>query len=84
MTERLTINLTPAEGAVVRVLGVVERRGYVLRAVSMNQKFDSASLIIDVEPRDAHRRVPVLAQQLGRLVDVTSVSLATRDAGFLA
>ena len=27
MTERLTIDFTPAEGAVVRMIGLVERRG---------------------------------------------------------
>lgn len=84
MTERLTVELTPAEGAVIRVLGVVERRGYVLRGLSMKEKADSASLVIDVEPREASRRVPVLAQQLARLVDVRSVSLVARDAGSLA
>ncbi|GAA4757093.1 hypothetical protein GCM10023264_26250 [Sphingomonas daechungensis] len=84
MTERLTVEFTPAEGAVIRVLGVVERRGYVLRGLSMKEKADTASLVIDVEPREASRRVPVLAQQLARLVDVRSVSLAARDAGSLA
>ena len=84
MSERLTGEFTPAEGAVIRVLGVVERRGYVLRGLSMKEKADSASLVIDVEPREPSRRVPVLAQQLGRLIDVRSVSLAARDAGSLA
>ena len=84
MTQRLTVEFTPAEGALVRVLGTIERRGYVLRGLSMREKSDGASLVIDVEPRDASRRTPVLAQQLGRLVDVYSVSIATRDAGSLA
>ncbi len=81
MTERLTIDFDPAEGAVVRMLGLVERRGYALRGVEMSENGDSALLVIDVEPRDPGRRVSVVAQQLGRLVDVNSVSLATRDAG---
>ena len=84
MTERLTIDFTPAEGAVVRMIGLVERRGYVVRGLAMNEQANSASLTIDVEPREASRRAPVLAQQLVGLVDVQSVSLATRDAGSLA
>jgi len=84
VTERLTVTLAQAEGAIVRVLGLVERRGYVLRGLSMKEKADSASLVIDVEPRDGSRRTPVLAQQLARLIDVRAVSLATRDAGSLA
>ena len=81
MTERLTVGFTPAEGAVMRVLGVIERRGYVLRALAMSDLDDGASLAIEVEPRDSGRRVEVLAEQLRRLVDVNQVSLATRDSG---
>ena len=74
MTERLTIDFTPAEGAVVRMIGLVERRGYFVRGLAMNEQADSASLTMDVEPRDASRRVQVVAAQLGRLVDVNQVS----------
>lgn len=81
MTERLTINFTPAEGAVLRMLGLVERRGYLLRNVTMKEDGATASLVIDVEPRDSSRRVEVVALQLGRLIDVNSVNLATPDAG---
>ena len=77
MTERLTIDFTPAEGAVVRMIGLVERRGYVVRGLAMNEQANGASLTIDVEPRDPSRRVQVLSQQLGRLVDVTQVSHST-------
>jgi acetolactate synthase-1/3 small subunit/acetolactate synthase II small subunit len=84
VTERLTINFTPAEGAVVRMLGLVERRGYALRGLSLNEEAGSASLVIDVEPRDTGRRVQVVAQQLGRLIDVNQVTLATPAAGQLS
>lgn len=81
MTERLTVSFAPAEGAVLRILGVVERRGYALRGVTMRENGEKGVLVVDVEPRDSSRRVNVVAQQLGRLVDVHSVALATRDAG---
>jgi acetolactate synthase regulatory subunit len=81
VTERLTIDFTPAEGAVVRMIGLVERRGYVVRGLEMNEHAASASLVLDVEPRDPGRRVEVVAQQLGRLVDVNKVSLSARDSG---
>ena len=84
MNERLNINFTPAEGAVVRILGLVERRGYIVRGISMREHADCASLVINVEPRDASRRVQVVAQQLAKLIEVNSVSLATRDAGSIA
>ena len=84
MSDQLNINFTPAEGSVVRILGLVERRGYLVRGISMNEHADSASLLINVEPRDAGRRVQVVAQQLAKLIEVNSVSFATRDAGSIA
>jgi acetolactate synthase-1/3 small subunit/acetolactate synthase II small subunit len=79
--ERLTIDFTPAEGALVRMLGLVERRGYVIRGLAVNEQADGASLVIDVEPRDPGRRVRVMAQQLDRLIDVNSVCFETSGAG---
>jgi acetolactate synthase regulatory subunit len=79
--ERLTIDFTPAEGALVRMLGLVERRGYVIRELAVNEQAGAGSLVIDVEPRDPTRRVQVMAQQLDRLIDVNSVCLETRAAG---
>jgi acetolactate synthase II small subunit len=79
--ERLTIDFTPAEGALVRMLGLVERRGYLIRGLAVHEQADGASLVIDVEPRDPGRRVRVMAQQLDRLIDVNSVCLETSGAG---
>jgi acetolactate synthase-1/3 small subunit/acetolactate synthase II small subunit len=81
VSERLTIEFNPAEGAVLRMLGLIERRGYELRAIAMNEQPKGASLVVDVEPRGFDRRVQVVAEQLRRLVDVNSVSLANTGAG---
>ena len=81
MSERLTIFFTPAEGAVVRMLGLVERRGYELRSLSMSEEAGVASLVLDVEPRDSTRRVDVVARQLDRLIDVNSVSIVSSMQG---
>lgn len=76
MTDRLTIEFKPAEGAVLRMLGLIERRGYHLRGLTMSEQPKGASLVVDVEPRDVSRRVQVVAEQLRRLVDVNEVSFA--------
>jgi acetolactate synthase-1/3 small subunit/acetolactate synthase II small subunit len=75
VSERLIISFTPAEGAVLRVLGLVERRGYSLRGLAMEEQPNGASMVIDLEPRDSSRRVDVIARQLERLVEVNSVSI---------
>ena len=81
MSERLTISFAPAEGAVVRMLGLVERRGYALRGLAMSENEESGLLVLDIEARDSGRRAKVVAQQLGRLVEVHSVTLASSDSG---
>ena len=81
MNQRLLVSFTPAEGAVVRMLGLVERRGYAVRGVNMEERAGGASMTIDVEPRDPARRVDVVARQLHRLVDVNSVSIVTQNQG---
>lgn len=77
MSGRVHIDFTPGDGAVVRMLGLVERRGYALRRVTMEEHSGGASMIVDLEPRDSSRRVEVVARQLERLIDVNSVSVIT-------
>jgi acetolactate synthase-1/3 small subunit/acetolactate synthase II small subunit len=77
VSERLVISFTPAEGAVIRMLGLVERRGYALRRLAMEEQANGASLVLDVEPRDPSRRIDVVARQLDRLLEVNSVSIVT-------
>ena len=81
MTERIEITFTPGEGAVLRMLGLVERRGFLVRGIAMNEMADRASLAVDVEPRDPDRHLDVVARQLGRLVDVQSVSVSPSHSG---
>jgi acetolactate synthase-1/3 small subunit/acetolactate synthase II small subunit len=80
VSERLVISFTPAEGALIRMLGLVERRGYALRGVAMEEQANGASLVLDVEPRDPSRRVDVIARQLDRLIEVNNVSVTGTQA----
>lgn len=81
MTERLEVTFTPGEGAVLRILGLVERRGFNVRSIAMREALAGASLAIDVDPRDAARNIKVIARQLERLVDVRSVAVSTAPSG---
>ncbi|CAA9535948.1 MAG: hypothetical protein AVDCRST_MAG91-3343 [uncultured Sphingomonadaceae bacterium] len=73
MVTRLNIAFAPGEGALVRMLGLVERRGFDVRGVSMAD----GSMMLDVEARDGSRRLDMLDLQLRRLVDVRDVRVAT-------
>ena len=84
MKGTFVVTFDPAEGAVLRMLGLVERRGFRVRGVNMTEDDSAASITIDVEARDAARRLDVVARQLGRLVDVQSVHFSTAEAGSIA
>lgn len=70
MSDRIRIRHGDAEGALVRILGLAERRGYRLLAVEDR----GGELSLELAPRDPGRRLDVLAAQLRRLHDVTDVT----------
>lgn len=76
MSGRIEIDFAMAEGAVLRMLGLVERRGFEVRGISMAERQGQGSLALDVRPRDAGRRLEVIAAQLRRLHDVRQVSFS--------
>ena len=77
MTARLDIDFTPAEGAMLRIIGLIERRGYRIRELTLaEQAAKSASLSMLIEARDAGRQPDVVARQVGNLFDVSSVTLS--------
>ena len=73
---RVTVEFTPGEGALVRVLGLVERRGFDVRGIAMA----GGSMTIDLNPRDPSRRLEMLDLQLRRLADVRDVEIAGESA----
>jgi acetolactate synthase regulatory subunit len=83
VTERIVIDFAAAEGAVLRMLGLVERRGFEVRGISMGQQDGRGSLTLDVQPRDESRRLEVVAGQLKRLNEVRNVSLSTPASGHM-
>jgi len=75
-TVRIEIDFAMAEGAVLRMLGLVERRGFEVRSIAMTGREGRGSLSLDVSPRDPGRRPEVVAGQLRRLNDVRHVRLS--------
>ena len=81
MSDRIQITFVPGEGAVLRMLGLVERRGFAVRGIAMSEDSSSGSIAMDVEARDPLRRLDVLSRQLERLIEVRSVSISHHQAG---
>jgi acetolactate synthase-1/3 small subunit/acetolactate synthase II small subunit len=81
MTGRLHVDFDAAEGALLRMVGLVERRGFVVSGVSMAEADGRGSLSLDVAARDPGRRLDVVAAQLRRLIDVRNVSILPPEPG---
>ena len=77
-TEKLLVDFAPMEGAVLRMLGLVERRGFRVSAIGMTEApcGKRASLALDLVARDAGRRIETLGLQLRRLHGVSEVTHA--------
>ncbi|MGP1274521.1 MAG: ACT domain-containing protein [Caulobacterales bacterium] len=73
MTTRIDIDFLPAEGAVVRLIGLVERRGYELDGVNYAPSTGTHRLSMTVRPRPGLRRIETLKAQIARVYGVTSV-----------
>lgn len=74
MRYRLELKLIPAEGALLRVLGMVERRGFPPHAVHANLDNDGHWLLALVI--DSPRAPETLRQQLLKIYDVEELSFS--------
>jgi acetolactate synthase regulatory subunit len=75
MSHELLVEIEPVEGALLRVLGTVERRGFGLRAVTAaTTDAQHQSLRLEL---DGDRDPQILCRQLERLVDVRLVQLVS-------
>ena len=81
MTGRIHVDFDAGEGALLRLVGLVERRGFAVSGISMGAANGRGSLSLDVEPRDSSRRLEVIAAQLRRLHDVRNVSIIPCEPG---
>jgi acetolactate synthase regulatory subunit len=71
MKQRIECEIDRAEGSLIRVLGVIERRGYGIEALSVSLSGrDAYRLAFTVE---SARDTSVLLRQLERLFDVRCV-----------
>ena len=75
MNHSLKLKLKRVDGALIRVLGVTERRGWSTQAV-LAQAMNDDGLALDL---DVHglRPVDLLVRQLARLPDVYAVEVAS-------
>jgi acetolactate synthase regulatory subunit len=79
MTDRIEIEFRPSEGAILRLIGLVERRGFEVRGVDLPQMNiqSDAQMSLTVRPRDAGRRMSTLCAQISKVYGVSAVRSAS-------
>jgi acetolactate synthase regulatory subunit len=80
MNHELTIEMDAIEGAMIRVLGTIERRGFELLAVSSERQGNAMQLKVEVD--GGERSIEVLARQLQRVIDIRTLSFQPKLRAF--
>ena len=68
--ENIRIEFRCAEGALRRILGVIEARAFAVRSMQMGSDGNRAVMTLALEPLDESRRVDIMLRQVERLYDV--------------
>lgn len=68
--EHIRIEFTCAEGALRRILGLIEARAFCVRSMQMGSDGDRSIMTLALAPRDPFRKVEVLLRQVERLQEV--------------
>jgi len=84
MNHTLRMNIHKVEGAIIRLLGLIERRGFSVTAMNAHTDEASQQVEITVHLHSAGRSVDTLARQIGKLYDVRSVAcIAPAEQSFV-
>jgi acetolactate synthase II small subunit len=80
MRYRLDLVIKPAEGALIRVIGMAERRGFSPRAIAGSpDAADAGRWHLQLEV-DGHRPAETLQRQLEKVYDCESVRITALEA----
>jgi acetolactate synthase II small subunit len=74
MNHTLRMNIQKVEGAIIRLLGLIERRGFSVTAMNAHSDDARQEVEITVHLRATGRSVETLAKQIEKLYDVRSVA----------
>jgi len=76
----IEVSLSRAEGAIVRTLGLIERRGFIVQSVATRNEPQAEALVLRVEVASRGRPIDVLVRQILRLLDVRHAFLIEPQA----
>jgi acetolactate synthase II small subunit len=74
MNHTLRMNIQKVEGAMIRLLGLIERRGFSVTAMNAHADDAAQQVEITIHLYSSGRSVDTLTKQIGKLYDVRSVA----------
>jgi acetolactate synthase-1/3 small subunit len=81
MNHLIHIELDRLEGSLMRVLGLVERRGFHIDAAELYDLGEKRGLSLTIRPRDPSRNTDTLGLQIDRLYGITRLDADPRTGG---
>ena len=78
MSHLIHIELDRLEGSLLRVLGLIERRGFYIDQMELYDLGEKRGLSVTVRPRDPSRSPDQLGLQIDRLYGVTRLAADPR------
>jgi len=73
MSNTIHIQIDRADGSLQRLIGLVERRGFEIHGMNMNEVGDWRTLALTVASRDGTRCIDNLDRQIDRLFGVRRI-----------
>lgn len=81
MSQSIHIEIDRLEGTLLRVLGLIERRGFHIDEIDLyDLGADTRGLSVTVRPRDAGRNIDILGLQIDRLYGIKRLEQAPERA----
>ena len=77
MNHTLRMNIYKVEGALIRLLGLIERRGFSVTSMNAHADEGQQHVEVTVHVHSTGRSVETLARQIQKLYDVRSVACLT-------
>ena len=74
MSDTIHIQIDRADGALQRLIGLVERRGFFIDGIDMASEGAALNIAMTVRGRDAGRSIDNLGMQIDRLIGARRIS----------
>lgn len=82
MTDTIQIQIDRADGSLQRLIGLVERRGFHIDAMSLSDEGAMRGVQLQVRGRDEGRCTENLGRQIDKLIGATRVGFAASAYGY--